>query len=68
MDAPHKVPLFGGAEVMKGLADPDNIERLVPGVDRVDEVLIAEINRTGQGPKRFTGDFKGWSRDIDSDI
>lgn len=51
MDAPHEVPLFGGAEVMKGLADPDNIERLVPGVDRLDEVLTAEIDRTGQGPQ-----------------
>src|SRR5207247_1894017 len=62
------IPLFGGAEVMKGLADPDNIERLVPGGDGLDEVLTAQINRTGQGPERFTGDFEGWPRDVDSNI
>ena len=48
MDAPHEVPLFGGAEVMKGLADPDNIERLVAEFTRaVAPILLSMIESLG---------------------
>ena len=45
-NAAHEILLFRRVQVVKGLANPYDMDRFVPSVDRLDKVLTAEVNGT----------------------
>lgn len=64
----HKGFFLRCTKMMQGLSDPDNVEWTIPVVDGFDEILTAQIDRTGETCQRLLGDVEGGLRDIDPDI
>ena len=66
-NAPHEVLLRISAQMLKRLANPDDVNRLVPVRNRLDEILAAKVDGTAQTAKIALGDVKGRLRNIDAD-
>ena len=66
-NAPHEVLLCISAQMLKRLANPDDVNQLVPVRNRLDEILAAKVDGTAQTAKIAPGDVKGRLRNIDAD-
>ena len=68
MDTPNEVLLLAPLEMVKRLANPYDMDRLVPCVDGLNKTLATEINRTRKGVQFRPGHFQRRLRDVDADV
>src|SRR6516165_7525180 len=49
-------------------ADPDHVHPTLPSVNRLDEILTAKLDWTGQRSKRLLCDFQRGLRNVDANV
>jgi hypothetical protein len=68
VDASNEVLLLPPLKMVEGLANPYDMDRLVPRVDGLNKILATEVNRTGKSVQFRSGHFQRRLRDVDADV